>query len=521
MESSCEEAHSKRTNGRIYAAIDLKSFFASVECRERGLNPLTTNLTVADKSRTNKTICLAVSPSLKSYGIPGRPRLFELERKVEEINAIRRLALPNRSFSGKSWDNETVKNRPDVQLDYIVAKPGMSRYADYSTRIYRIYLKYVSADDIHVYSIDEVFIDLTKYLKLYDLSAYELTVKMISEVLSTTGITATAGIGTNLYLAKVAMDIVAKKMPANRDGVRIAQLDEMSYRKELWEHTPLSDFWRVGKGYCRKLERAGLMTMGDIARCSIGKSSSYHNEDLLYSMFGVNAELLIDHAWGWEPCTISDIKAYKPAVKTLGAGQVLREPYSFEKARLIVKEMADGLALDLLSKNLETDSVVLNISYDVKCLKQENMRKYYDSIGGKISSDRYGRAVPESVRGSADIGVFTSSSRLITEAFLKIFDEKADPRLLIRRINVTAKNAVPAQSGKKNGCVQLDLFSECAEYGEKNDKREEKLKKEKNVQLAVLNVKRKFGKNSVVKGMNLEEGATSMIRNGQIGGHSA
>lgn len=373
---------------RIYLAIDLKSFYASVECMERGLDPMTTNLVVADESRTEKTICLAVSPSLKSYGIPGRPRLFEVVQKIKEVNAARQRSAPERRFAGSSSDYNELKIRPDLAVDYIVAPPQMARYMEISTQIYDIYMKYIAPEDMHVYSIDEVFMDVTGYLNTYRLSARELAMKIILDVLHTAGITATAGIGTNLYLCKVAMDIEAKHIPPDKNGVRIAELDEMSYRRKLWSHRPLTDFWRVGKGYANKLEQNGIFTMGDVVRCSIGKPNEYYNEDLLYKLFGVNAELLIDHAWGWEPCTIADIKAYKPESNSIGSGQVLQCPYDFEKAKLVVKEMTDALVLDLVEKGLVTNQLTLTVGYDIENLTDWNRRKKYQ---GEIKTDRYGR----------------------------------------------------------------------------------------------------------------------------------
>ena len=396
---------------RSYIAIDLKSFYASVECKERELDPMTTNLVVADKSRTEKTICLAVSPSLKSYGIPGRARLFEVVQKVKEVNKRRICMAPGKKFAGASVDNEEIKLHPELELDYITAVPRMALYMKCSTEIYNIYLKYVAPEDIHVYSIDEVFMDVTDYLNTYRMTARELAGKIIREIQQETSIAATAGIGTNLYLCKVAMDIVAKHIEPDQNGVRIAELTEISYRKLLWAHQPITDFWRVGPGYAKKLAEVGLFTMGDVARCSLGKPGEYYNEDLLYRLFGVNAELLIDHAWGWEPCTIADVKAYKPENNSMGAGQVLHCPYNFEQTKIVVKEMIDQLALDLVDKRLVTDQIVLTIGYDIKNLEQGTKKNV-----GEITTDWYGRKLPKHAHGTANLKLHTSSSRLMTQA---------------------------------------------------------------------------------------------------------
>ena len=489
-----------------YLCIDLKSFFASVECVERGLNPMTTNLVVADKGRTEKTICLAVTPSLKAYGIPGRARLFEVVQKVREVNNQRRLNAPKRTFSDKSFNSEELNNNPSLELDYIVAPPRMAYYMEYSTRIYNVYLKYIAPEDIHVYSIDEVFIDITHYLATYKLSAHDFARKLIQDVLNTTGITATAGIGTNMYLAKIAMDIEAKHIPADKDGVRIAELDEMSYREKLWSHKPLTDFWRVGKGYANKLERYGMKTMGDVARCSL------YDEDLLYRLFGVNAELLIDHAWGWEPCTIKEIKAYKPTTNSLSSGQVLQTPYYFDKAKLVTREMAEALALDLVEKALVTNQVVLTIGYDIDNLTDENIQ-----YKGDIVTDFYGRKVPKHAHGTGNIDRYTASSKLIVDATMELFDRIVDKSLLVRRINIAVCKLQREKDVKDNQVEQLDLFTDY----EKKNKQEENLKKEKRMQEAVLRIKKKYGKNAILKGMNLEEGATAKERNSQIGGHKA
>ena len=491
---------------RTYLCIDLKSFFASVECVERGLNPMTTNLVVADKGRTEKTICLAVTPSLKAYGIPGRARLFEVVQKVREVNNQRRLNAPKRTFSDKSFNSEELNNNPSLELDYIVAPPRMAYYMEYSTRIYNVYLKYIAPEDIHVYSIDEVFIDITHYLATYKLSAHDFARKLIQDVLNTTGITATAGIGTNMYLAKIAMDIEAKHIPADKDGVRIAELDEMSYREKLWSHKPLTDFWRVGKGYANKLERYGMKTMGDVARCSL------YDEDLLYRLFGVNAELLIDHAWGWEPCTIKEIKAYKPTTNSLSSGQVLQTPYYFDKAKLVTREMAEALALELVEKALVTNQVVLTIGYDIDNLTDENIQ-----YKGDIVTDFYGRKVPKHAHGTGNIDRYTASSKLIVDATMELFDRIVDKSLLVRRINIAVCKLQREKDVKDNQVEQLDLFTDY----EKKNKQEENLKKEKRMQEAVLSIKKKYGKNAILKGMNLEEGATAKERNSQIGGHKA
>ncbi|MCD8308347.1 MAG: DNA methylase [Clostridia bacterium] len=495
---------------KIYIAIDLKSFYASVECAERKLDPLTTNLVVADESRTEKTICLAVSPSLKAYGIPGRPRLFEVVQKVKQINSAKRAAAAGRKLIGYSYDDKVVRATLNVGVDYIIAPPRMAYYIEYSSKIYEIYLKYVSAEDIHVYSIDEVFIDATSYLKLYKTTARDFAMKMIKDVLKETGITATAGIGTNLYLCKVAMDVVAKHIPADEDGVRIAELDEMSYRKTLWSHRPLTDFWRVGKGYAEKLENMGLYTMGDIAQCSVGKPYDPYNEEILYKTFGVNAELLIDHAWGWEPCTIADIKAYKPSSTSLSSGQVLQSPYSNAKARIVVKEMAEELALELMDKGLVTDQIVLTVGYDA-----ENT-----DYKGDFKSDRYGRKIPKHAHGTENLDRSTSSSRLITQAALKLYDRITDKNLTIRRLNIVA-NKTEGQSSAAVKDIQLDMFSDNEQLERQRQQEEKELEKEKRRQAAELEIKKKYGKNAILKGTDFEEGATAKERNGQIGGHKA
>lgn len=495
---------------KAYIAIDLKSFYASVECVDRGLDPLDANLVVADPTRTDKTICLAVSPSLKSFGIPGRPRLFEVNQKVREINAQRKYKAPNHSFTHGSYFHSELVKEPDAELAFIIAPPRMAHYMEVSTQIYNVYLKYIAPEDIHVYSIDEVFIDATKYLKTYGMTPRELAMKMVLDVLETTGITATAGIGTNMYLCKVAMDIYAKHTEPDENGVRIAELDEMSYRRILWDHRPLTDFWRIGRGYSTKLEAHGLYTMGDIARCSVGKETDYYNEELLYKLFGINAELLIDHAWGWEPTEISDIKAYRPENNSLSSGQVLQEPYEFDKAMLVYKEMADLLSLDLVEKKLVTDQIVLTVGYDTG-----NLKKDYK---GAVETDRYGRKMPKYAHGSENIGRFTASTKLITQAVMSLFDRTVDKNLLVRRMYIVANHVVTeAQAAKESEYEQLDFFSDT----KKTEDEESSLKKEKDMQNAIVKIKQKYGKNAIIKGMNLEEGATALERNRQIGGHKA
>ncbi len=498
---------------RSYIAIDLKSFYASVECVERGLDPLTTNLLVADKSRTEKTICLAVSPSLKSYGLSGRARLFEAIAQINSANALRRIKAPNREFSGSSFDNNALKNNPSLAIDYITAPPRMALYMEYSTRIYEIYLKYVAPEDIHVYSIDEVFIDVTHYLKIRKMTAHEFAKTIISDVLKTTGITATAGIGTNLYLCKIAMDIVAKHIPADKDGVRIAELSEMSYREKLWSHRPLTDFWRVGHGISRRLESCGLYTMGDVARCSL------NNEALLYKLFGVNAELLIDHAWGWEPCTIEDVKAYKPSSNCLTVGQVLHSAYTNQQARLIVHEMADAHALDLVAKKLVTDQIVLHIGYDIENLTNPEIAKNYK---GEIISDHYGRKMPKHAHGTINLKSPTSSAKKITTAVLELFDRITNPNLLIRRLNITTNHVLDETAlEESNHPEQLDLFTDYDLLLKLRAHDKAVLEREKRMQQAIISIKNKYGKNAIFKGMNLQENSTAMERNRQIGGHKA
>ena len=502
---------------RTYIAIDLKSFYASVECAERGLDPLTTNLVVADTSRTAKTICLAVSPSLKAYGIPGRARRFEVERKVREVNIERRQKIQKREFTGESTDERELAENPELELQYIAATPRMALYIEYSVRIYRIYLKYVAPEDIHVYSIDEVFIDATAYLRTYGMTAKKLAEKMIRDVLEQTVITATAGIGTNLYLCKIAMDIMAKRVQPDKNGVRIASLDELSYRKQLWDHRPLTDFWRVGRGYMKKLEENGLYTMGDIARCSVGTPEDFYNEDLLYRLFGVNAELLIDHAWGWEPCTLADVKAYKPENNSMGAGQVLHCPYNFEQTKIVVKEMIDQLALDLVDKRLVTDQIVLTIGYDIKNLEQGTKKNV-----GEITTDWYGRKLPKHAHGTANLKQHTSSSRLMTQAGVKLYHEIVNPDLLIRRITMAANHVISEKEvQEEQQYEQMNLFTDFGIAKKEKEEKNEKLEREKKMQKAMLDIKKKYGKNAILKGMNLQEDGTAMERNRQIGGHKA
>ena len=496
---------------RIYACIDLKSFYASVECKERGLDPLTTNLVVADESRTEKTVCLAITPTMKQYGLGGRARLYEVVQKVKEVNYQRKKANYYKPFTNKSVNDLELKKDKSLELDYIIAPPRMAYYMDYSTKIYNVYLKYIAPEDIYVYSIDEVFCDITNYLNYNNMTPRELVTKMIHDVYETTGITATGGIGTNMYLAKVAMDIVAKHTEPDKFGVRMAELDELSYKKTLWHHKPLTSFWRVGNGYAKKLESNGLYTMGDIARCSI------ENEDLLYKLFGINAELLIDHAWGWEPCTIKDIKAYKPDRKSLGSGQVLHCPYNYKKAKLIVKEMADLLSLDLVSKKLVTDQLVMTVGYDIENLTTPSIRSKYN---GEITTDHYGRDIPKHSHGTINIDHYTSSSKVIIEKMVELYERIVNKDLLIRRINIVANNVIAKDKVKdKPQYQQFDLFTNYQELDEKNKIQKKEEQEENKLQNVLLSIKSKYGKNAILKGMNLEEGGTTIDRNGQIGGH--
>lgn len=502
-------------NDKVYICIDLKSFYASVECVLRGLDPLTTNLVVADGQRTEKTICLAVTPSLKSFKIPGRARLFEVIQKVDEINKERLKKC--KRFVGESYDLNELKSNPNLKLSFLMAPPQMAKYIEVSTKIYNVYLKYVAPEDIHVYSIDEVFMDVTSYLKALKITPHELAKRMIKDVMNETNVTATAGIGTNMYLAKVAMDIVAKKVDADSDGVRIASLDEASYRKLLWNHRPLTDFWRVGKGISTRLEKLGLYTMGDIARCSIGDvNDNIYNENLLYNEFGINAELLIDHAWGYEPTTIKDIKEYKPKMTSLTSGQVLHCGYDFDKCKIVVKEMIELLSLDLVKKNLLTNSITLTIGYDIDNLKDADIMAKYD---GKLSTDYIGRTVPKSAHGTINFN-YTSSTKNMLIKINELYDRIVSPILLIRRINISANSLICEDDLiKKDGYKQLDIFSSYEEVKEKEKIEEEIKMKEKNLQQAILGIKNKYGKNSVLKGMDLEDGATTIERNEQIGGH--
>ncbi len=503
------------TKEYVYIAIDLKSFFASVECVERGLNPLSTHLVVADASRTDKTICLAVSPSLKAHGIAGRARLFEVVQQVRRVNALRRQRTYAHRLTGKSWRDDELQAHPDWEVDYIVAPPQMQKYIDYSVRVYGVYLRYIAPEDIHVYSIDEVFIDATPYLNTYQLTAHELTVKLIREVLAETGVTATAGIGTNLFLAKVAMDVVAKHLPPDADGVRIAELDEMSYRRQLWAYQPITKIWRVGKGLAQRLAQHGMHTMGDVARQSV------RDAELLYRLFGKNAELLIDHAWGWEPCTLSDIRNYQPQSNSLSRGQVLQSAYSFEKALVVMKEMVDNLALILVEKQLVTDQIAFSVNYDRESLSLPNFTQVYH---GDIVLDHYGRSTPKPVRSQVRLSEPTSSARLLMEAVMPQFLERVNPHLLVRALNVGADRVMREEEWarqRKPHVVQLDLFTDYEALEQQKQRENERLRKERSVQEAVLKIKKAFGKNAILKGLNFEEGATARERNEQIGGHKA
>lgn len=491
---------------RVYAAIDLKSFYASVECVQRGLDPMKVNLLVADPSRTEKTICLAVSPSLKSYGISGRARLFEALEQVKLANALRREKAPGRQFSGASWDADALARDPSLAIDFITAPPRMKLYMDQSAAVYQVYLKYVAPEHMHVYSVDEVFLELTPYLRASGMSEEAFVRRILRDVLETTGLTATAGIGTNLYLCKIAMDIVAKHAKPDAYGARLARLDERQYRCLLWEHTPLTDFWRVGRGYAERLERLGLYTMGDVARCSIGDDGEFYNEDLLYRTFGIQAQLLIDHAWGWEPCTMADIKAYRPATNSLSSGQVLTCPYSWEKARLITQEMADLLALDLVEKGIVTDKLVLTVGYDAENLKDPAKARSYR---GEVVMDAYGRKLPKPSHGTENLPFPTSSGRRITQAMLALYDRVTNPDFLVRRITLTAEHILLRQEEQTQ---QLSLF--CG-----GEAQQEQLARERRQQQTVLQLKRRFGKNAILKGINFLEGATARSRNKQVGGH--
>ena len=498
---------------RSYIAIDLKSFYASVECVARGLDPLTTNLVVADVSRTDKTICLAVSPSLKAYGIGGRARLFEVQQRLRQVNYERQMKSPSRQLTGKSWFDKELQEHPDWAVDYIAAPPQMAHYVEVSNKIYNIYLRYVAPEDIHVYSIDEVFMDVTNYLRSYKMTPHELTIKMIRDVLKETGITATAGIGTNMYLCKVAMDIVAKKAPADADGVRIAELDEMSYRRQLWDYRPITKFWRVGKGTAERLAIYGIDTMGKLARTSL------NNEKLLYQLFGVNAELLIDHAWGWEPCTIEAVKAYRPATNSFSSGQVLQSPYTFKKARVVIREMAEAMALKLVSRRLVTSQLIITVNYDRECLENPDIRALYN---GEVTKDYYGRLVPKHAHGTVNLKQQTSSSRLIMKAVEELYDSIVNPDLLVRRLNITAANVVSEEMVKnKKVPEQLDIFTDYEALNRQREEERKALEKERRMQEAQLKIKQRYGKNAILRGLNFDEGATAIERNKQIGGHKA
>ena len=520
---------------RTIIAIDLKSFYASVELADRKYDPLTTNLVVADASRTEKTICLAVSPSLKAHGIPGRARLFEVIQRVKEVNAerfrkARNMGLLPKGDDGKyhftsaSFDADALEADPSLELSYIIAPPRMKLYEKISTQIFSIYLKYVSQEDIHVYSIDEVFMDVTGYLHTYSLTAHELAMTMIREVLYTTGITATAGIGTNLYLAKVAMDIEAKHVPADEQGVRIAELDERSYREKLWCHTPITDFWRVGAGTARRLDKLSCHTMGDVARLSV------QNEEDLYKAFGINAELLIDHAWGWEPTVISTIKSYRPQSNSLSSGQVLMEPYSAEDAKLIVREMTELLVLDLVRKGMVTKKVELNIGYDRTAIKYEyqgaTIREstfLVSSTGkrykGVVTLDFYGRPHPKHAHGTGNLDRWTSSTRRIMDMMMQLFDETVDPDLTVRRIVIAACNLIKEDEIPPQAPEQLSLFVDYEALERQRAAEKAADEKERRLQKATLALQEKFGKNAVLKGMNLQKKGTTILRNQQIGGH--
>jgi len=519
-----ENIRGKRTQAEYvrakqYVAIDLKSFYASVECMERGLDPLRANLVVADRSRTEKTICLAVSAGLKSFGISGRPRLFEVVQAVAAINEARRRRAPGHRLRGCSCDAAELEAHPEYAVDYYVAPPQMARYMQYSTRIYQIYLRYIAPEDIHVYSIDEVFMDLTPYLGTYRKSAYQLASEMVHAVLAETGITATVGLGTNLYLCKIAMDVLAKKMMPDRDGMRIAALDEAGYRRMMWEHTPITDFWRVGGGTARRLAKVGLHTMGDIARCSLGCAGEYYNEELLYKLFGVNAELLIDHAWGWEPCTMADIKAYRPAAATLGSGQVLTRPYSYEEARLVVREMTEQLALDLVAKHLVTDQLVLTIGYDIVNWTDPVLRQH---CRNGFKTDIYGRRVPKHAHGTENLGAKTSSRARLCSAMGRLFSRIVNKALMVRRITLHAAHVTPEVSAAEKAMPeQLSMFTDAAICDAAREEDYAAEQKERNLQETELDIRRKFGKNALIKGMDLQEAATAIQRNGQIGGHKA
>lgn len=494
-----------------YIAIDLKSFYASVECVERGLDPLDTNLVVADESRTRKTICLAISPSLKTLGLGGRARLFEVDQKVADANFKRKFEFPSHRLNGKSVSYRELQQDSSLAIDFLIAPPRMGFYIDYSTRIYNIYLKFIAPEDIHVYSIDEVIIDATTYLTVYNITARDLARKMIREVLNSTGITATAGIGTNMYLCKVAMDIMAKKMPPDKDGVRIAELDEMSYRRELWTHKPITDFWRIGSGIAGRLSPYGVHTMGDIARLSIT------NEPLLYNMFGVNAELIIDHAWGWEPVTMAMVKNYRPNSHSTGSGQVLTSPYTIDKARNVIMEMAESVALDLVERKLLASKIEIVIGYDQSSLDSDEIAQMYD---GKVVRNHFGRMVPASGHATANLQEPTSSSSIISKAVSMAYDKAANPLLLVRRLYVTACGLIP-ESTVGSSPRQLHLFSDYLSESEHVVSESSRQNRERRLQETMLKIKRMYGKNAILKGLNFADGATQRTRNTQIGGHHA
>ncbi|MBQ1892672.1 MAG: DNA methylase [Clostridia bacterium] len=508
----------EQTSGKTYICIDLKSFYASVECAARGLDPLDANLVVADLSRTEKTICLAVSPSLKAHGISGRARLFEVVSRVGEINAERRMAIRGREFRGESCFAHEIDADPYLKLGYIVARPRMAKYMEVSTEIYNIYLRRISPEDIHVYSVDEVFIDATSYLKTRGVTARQLAAQLINDVINETGITATVGIGTNLFLAKVAMDIDAKHMEPDKNGVRISELDEMSFRERLWDHTPITDFWRIGRGIAARLDKYGIHTMGDIALASVAGEKSYVNEALLYREFGINAELLIDHAWGWEPCTMADIKAYRPSSKSMSIGQVLSTPYEYDKARLVAREMADNLAMDVFRKGFVTDQIGLALGYDSENVTDPERRRNYK---GRIEADHYGRPMPRGAHGTLNLKAPTASARVITEAMMRLFDRIADPSLTVRRVNVVANRVIPERDVKPKESEQLSFFTSPEQAEADHIAERTALERDRKQQEAVLKIREKFGKNAILKGMNFKEGATARERNAQIGGHRA
>lgn len=498
---------------RTYIAIDLKSFYASVECVERGLNPLTTNLLVADVSKTEKTICLAVTPSLKAYGISGRARLFEAVQQVKIANAQRKAKLKGKDFTGSSYNADELKANPNLSVDYIAAPPRMALYRECSARIAAIYLKYVSIDDLYAYSIDEVFIDATDYLDIYKMNAHDFARMLIQDVLASSGVTATAGIAENMYLCKVALDITAKHIQPDKDGVRIAELDMMTYRRTLWTHKPLTDFWMIGRGIEKRLNRLGLFTMGDVARCSI------QNEDCLYREFGKNAQYIIDQAWGWESVTIADIKAYKPKSTSISSGQVLTRPYTFDETRIIVREMTENLVLGLVEKGLVTDQIVLQIGYDIDNLKDPKRREEYS---GTIEIDRYGREIPKHARGTANMGKHTSSTRIVTEKTLELFERIVDPKLLVRRLNITANHIVGENEAVKNTTPQqLSLFDDAQEIERRQAQEDAAEEKERKIQKAMIQIKGRYGANAILKGTNFQEGSTARERNGTLGGHKA